>query len=488
MNTKNIVKMLGYFLFYFGLTIIIPLLWSIFDDGPGKMAFSLTMIFTVSLGWVLKIFVNADEEDISLKDGFAIVTFSWILAATIGAAPYLIVGVFESFVDAFFEAMSGFSTTGATLIDDIESLPKDILLWRSMTQWLGGMGIVVLFVALFPRLGVKGMQLLKAEVPGPVTEKIVPRVAKTAKVLWIIYVVISIIQVFSLMLVEVDFYTALNHAFTTMPTGGFSTFNDSISGFNSIYVEMIILVFMVIAGANFALYYSLVKGNIKTVTKNEELRFYLGGIIVFTLLIATHLYFNGTVESYLLSLRQASFQVVSIITTTGYATENFELWTPFARQLLFFLMFFGGSGGSTGGSIKQIRILTIIKQGVRELYRLIHPNAVIPVKLNGRAIKEPVISSIVGYVVLYMCIFLLSSLLVSLSGLDMISSFSAVAATLGNVGPGLGAVGPIENYDFFSGPIKILLSFLMLIGRLEVYTVAVMVLPEFRQFKSRKLI
>ncbi len=486
MNFNTIFKMLGYFLFYLGLTMLIPLLWSFYEGGPSQLAFAITMFITIALGLMLKNLIKADEHDISLKDGFAIVTFSWVSAAILGALPFLMVGVFDNFTDAFFETMSGFTTTGATLLDDIESLPRDILLWRSQTQWLGGMGIVVLFVALFPRLGVKGMQLLKAEVPGPVAEKVVPRVAKTATVLWIIYVVLSLVQILLLMMVGVDFYNSINHAFTTMPTGGFSPLNDSIAGLDNVYAEIIIIIFMAFAGVNFALYFSLVKGKVHNVLRNEEVRFYFGGIILFTAITAFALYMNDYGWGFSEYIRNAAFQVVSIVTTTGYATENFELWPPITRHLLFFLLFLGGCGGSTGGSIKQIRILAMIKHSVRELYKLIHPNAVIPVRLNRRAVEESVISSILGYIVLYLLIFVSSSLLISLYGIDMTTSFSAVAANLGNVGPGLAQVGPMENYGFLPGPVKLLLSFLMLLGRLEIYTVAVMLLPEFRTFKMKR--
>ncbi len=487
MNLRVIFRIIGYFLFYLGLTMLLPLAWSVYEGGPDIVPLAASMGLTLIVGLTLRFLFRGPEDEISLKDGFAIVTFCWLSAAIFGAIPYMMVGVFDSLTDAFFESMSGFTTTGATVIDDIESLPRGILLWRSQTQWLGGMGIVVLFVALFPKLGVKGMQLLKAEMPGPVTVKVVPRVAQTAKVLWVIYVGLSAAQMLAMMLAGVDFYNALSHAFTTMPTGGFSPLNDSIAGFQDPVVEVIIMVFMAFAGINFALYYSLVRGKPQDLLRDEEFKFYMGGLILFSLIVSTHLYLNGYGDTWLISARKGFFQVISIITTTGYVTEDFELWTPFGRQLLFLLMFLGGSGGSTGGAIKQVRILTVIKHSFRELYRLIHPNAVLPVRLNKAAVKEPVIASIVGYIFLYLFIFVISAVIISLSGLDMPSSFSAVAATLGNVGPGLGAVGPVETYGFFSPVIKVLLSLLMLLGRLEIYTVAVMLLPEFRRLKRIKL-
>ncbi len=487
MNFRVIIKMLGYFLFYFALTMLIPLLWSLYEGGPGYPYFALTILVTVTVGYLVKNFVPADEMDIALKDGFAIVTFAWILAAAVGAVPFLLMGVFDNFVDAFFETMSGFTTTGATVIEDIEALPRDILLWRSQTQWLGGMGIVVLFVALLPRLGIKGMQLLKAEVPGPVTEKVVPRVAKTAKILWLIYVSLTAAQIILMMLAGVEFYNAVSHAFTTMPTGGFSPFNDSIAGFDSALVEGIIVVFMMLAGVNFALYYNVVRGQPRNLLHNEEFRFYLGGLALFTIAVTVYLFMNGHGDTIFSSFRKGIFQVVSIATTTGYVTEDYELWPPFTRQLLFFLMFLGGCGGSTGGSIKQVRILAMIKHSFRELYKLIHPNAVIPVRINKKAVEEPVIFSILGYIILYVLIFLLSTLIISISmNISMDTSFSATAATLGNVGPGLGQVGPVETYAFFNAPIKLLLSFLMMLGRLEVYTVLVMLLPEFRSFGKKR--
>ncbi len=483
MRKGVIINMLGIFILYLGLSMIIPLLVAIYY-GEEVYAFAFTLVVTILCGALMK-FLTGAEYEISLRESFVFVSLTWLLASIFGALPYMFSGVIVNFVDAFFETMSGFSTTGATIFDSVEDLPRSILLWRSMTQWLGGMGIIALFVAIFPRIGVKGMQLLKAEVPGPVTEKMAPKVATTAKILWKIYVVLTLVQVILLLITGFSLFDAFAHAFTTMPTGGFSTNDLSITGFENPAAEVIIMAFMIIAGGNFAIYFNMVRGKYKSILKNEEFKFYLK--LLFTLIIVASVYLYITeFQEIWAALRYGSFQVITIVTTTGYATADYIYWAPFLNLLIFFMMFLGGCGGSTGGSVKQIRILTLFKQSFRELNKLIHPNAVIPIRINGQAVKEHVISSIVGYVVLYILIFIGASLTLSLSGACMVTSFSAVAATLGNVGPGIGDVGPMENYALFPSWAKLLLSFLMMIGRLEIYTVIVLLVPEFRRFKKKQ--
>lgn len=483
MRGSVIANMLGVFLFYLGLSMLLPLGVAIYDNGEEVFAFLATVIITVITGSIMKFFTRA-EYKISLRESFAFVSLTWLLASLFGCLPFLFAGVFDNFADAFFETMSGFSTTGASVLSSVEGLPRSILLWRSLTQWLGGMGIIALFVALFPKIGVKGMQLLKAEVPGPVTEKMAPKVTTTAKILWKIYVSLSILLIICLVFTGFSIFDAVAHSFTTMPTGGFSTSDLSIAGFENPAAEVVIMVFMIIAGGNFAIYFNMVRGKYKSFLRNEEFKFYLMGL--FTLIVVSSAYLYITEYQQIWSaFRYGAFQVITMVTTTGYVTADYNLWSPFLKLLIFLMMFLGGCGGSTGGSVKQIRILTLFKHSFRELNKLIHPNAVIPVRINRQAIKEHVTSSILGYVILYIIIFVGASLIISLTGVGMLTSFSAVSATLGNVGPGLGEVGPMENYDFFPAWAKLLLSFLMMIGRLEIYTVIVMFVPEFRRFRKK---
>jgi len=483
MRLNVVSHMLGILLIFVGVFKIFPLVWSVYYKEQEVLVFLVCIIITVLAGYLLR-GLGSYKEDINLKESFAFVTFGWILAAVFGSLPYYFSGVFISFADAFFEAMSGFTTTGATVIDDVEVLGYGILIWRSMTQWLGGMGIIALFVAVLPRLGGGSSQLFRAEIPGPVKEKIVPRIAGTAKILWGIYVFISLLQVILLRISGLSFFDSIAHTFTTVATGGFSTRSESIAAFNNPAAEIIIIFFMILVGINFSLYFSLYRKNIKSFFKDYEFRFYLGFLFVFSLIVSINLFFK---EYYCImeSLRYGVFQVVAITTTTGFATDNFDMWHPLLRGIMLFLMFSGGSGGSTSGSIKQIRLLVLLKVSIREINKLVHPRAVLPVRLGNKMVNEGVVLNIVAFVLLYILIFIISSLLMTSFGLDLVSSFSAVAANLGNVGPGLNLVGPLETYSFLPSAGKILLSFLMLIGRLEIFTVMVVFLTLIPRSSSR---
>ncbi len=483
MRLNVVSHMLGILLIFVGFFKFFPLGWSFFYQEQESLVFLICIIITVLAGYLLR-GLGSYKEDINLKESFAFVTFGWILAAVFGSLPFYFSGVFTSFVDAFFEAMSGFTTTGATVIDDVEVLGYGILIWRSMTQWLGGMGIIALFVAVLPRLRGGSSNLFRAEVPGPVKEKIVPRIAGTAKILWRIYVFITILQVILLWISGLSLFESIAHSFTTVATGGFSTRNASIAAFNNPAAEIIIMFFMFLAGINFSLYFSLYRRDIKNFFKNFEFRFYFGFLLMFSLFVSLNLFFQEY-NSIVDSLRYGVFQVLSITTTTGFATENFDLWHPLLRGLLFFLMFSGGSGGSTSGSVKQIRILVLLKVGIREINKLVHPRAVLPIRIGNKMVNEGVVLHIVAFILLYIFIFMVSSLLMTSFGLDLVTSFSAVAANLGNVGPGLNMVGPLETYSFLPPAGKIMLSLLMLIGRLEIFTVMVVFLSLMPRSSSR---
>lgn len=374
--------------------------------------------------------------------------------------------------------MSGFTTTGASILNDIESIPNGLLFWRSITQWIGGMGMIVLSLAILPIFGFGGMQLFMAEVPGPTKDKLHPRIQETAKRLWIIYISFTLIETILLKIGGMTWFDAVNHSFTTMATGGYSTKQDSIAYFNSPFIHYVIIVFMVIAGTNFTLSYYALHFKFEKVFKNEEFRFYIGFILFFTLIIAFFLwYFEGF--SYEVSLRDSLFQVVSIMTTTGYVTANYLQWTPFIPVIIFVLMFFGGSAGSTGGSIKIVRIVLLLKNSWLELKRIIHPNAVIPVRINNKSVVSEIISNVMAFVVIYMIITIISTIIIASLGYDLETSLGAVASCLGNIGPGLGLVGPIENYSHIPAFGKWFLSFLMMVGRLEIFTVLIILSPAF---------
>jgi len=374
--------------------------------------------------------------------------------------------------------MSGFTTTGATICLSVEQLPQSILFWRSFIQWLGGMGIILFSIAILPFLGVGGMELYKAEVPGPTPDKIKPRIAETARILWKVYLLISLTEVILLLAGGMNLFDSLCHTFTTLATGGFSTRNNSIEYYNSPYLETVFIVFMLLAGINFSLHYRLLLGNLKGFWKNSELHFFLCVFLISSALIAINLRLNFF-DSLVPSLRYASFQVASILTTTGYSSNNFGVWPAFPQCLLLLLMFIGGCTGSTGGGIKCFRIMLLLKQGYRELYRMIHPRAVIPVKLSGKSISTGIMEGVWGFFYLYLFLFATISLIMTLLGLDLITAISSVAACIGNIGPGLSAVGPAENYSHIPTLGKWLLSFSMLVGRLEIYTVIVLFVPEF---------
>jgi len=473
-----IFRILGALIFFLGLTMIFPLLFSLYYRDGDLWALILSAGITTATGAFLALFFRRMAQEISHREGFVIVTLGWVSAALFGSLPYMFAGVLPNFVEAYFESMSGFTTTGATVLAAMEGVPRGILFWRSLTHWLGGMGIIVLSIAILPLLGVGGMQLFKAEVPGPVADKLKPRIAETAKILWQVYMLISAAETILLMAGGMNLFEALCHTFGTMATGGFSTRNISIGAYDKVYFDGVITVFMVLAGTNFALHYQALTGNFRAFSRNSEVRFYwvtlAGTMVLVTLVLRVQTY-----ETMATAFRYASFQVTSIMTTTGYTTADFEKWPSFAQYLLVLLMFIGGSAGSTGGGMKCLRILLLLKQGRRELSRLIHPHGIIPIRLGGKSVSQEVMQSVWGFFFLFMLIFVLASVAMALLGLDIISAFVSVAATINNIGPGLGVVGPMDNYRSIPFVGKWILIFCMLIGRLELYTVIVLLVPEF---------
>src|SRR6056297_147618 len=477
MKFRVIFNILGLLLLIEGISMLLPLGVSLYYNEPDIFALFLSSGLTIFAGALMWYSTKKNNKSIGKREGFIIVSLVWIIFSLFGSLPFVISGYIESYTDAFFETISGFTTTGASILNDIERLPHGLLFWRSMTQWLGGMGIIVLSLAILPIFGIGGMQLFIAEVPGPTPDKFHPRVKETAKRLWGIYLLFTLAEILLLWLGDVGLFDSVCHAFTTMATGGYSTKQASIAHFSP-YVQYVITIFMFLAGTNFALSYYALHFKFNKVFKNEEFRFYVTFLLGFTIIIALFLWIGDkfAIES---SFRHAVFQVVSITTTTGYVTSDYLQWTPFLTVIIFMLMFIGGSAGSTGGGIKIIRIGLLIKNSYLELKRLLHPNAIIPVRMNKKSIDQQIITNVLAFVVIYMSITGISTIVVSSLGYDLNSSLGAVAASLGNIGPGIGAVGPIENYAHLPGFGKWFLSFLMLLGRLELFTILVLFSPAF---------
>lgn len=472
-----ILKVLGYVLILISMTMIIPLLIAFFNHGTDTFAFLVSIGITGAFGALLSQ-IPLKKKTIRTREGLAIVTFSWLFASLFATLPFMLSGAIPSFFDAFFECTSGFSTTGATIIRNIEILPLGILFWRSFTHWIGGMGILVVAVAVLPLLGSGAFHIFKAESPGPITEKLVPRIKDTASILYIAYIALTLFEIILLMFGGMSLFDAAVHTFGTLGTGGFSTKNGSIGAYNSNYIFIVISIFMILSGANFSLYYELISGRWRDVLKNEEFRLYIGilTVAVVALTVNTHFtLYNNWYQSFVHSLFQAS----SIMTTTGYSTTDFDLWSGFSKGILFILMFVGGSAGSTGGSVKVVRILVLYKILQREFLKILHPRSVIGIKINQQSIPSDIVTNIVSFFILYIAIFVGSSLLISLEGISWISATSSVAATLGNIGPGFDFVGPTRTYADFSNASKMLFSILMITGRLELFTVIVLFSPKF---------
>ncbi|MEE9288865.1 MAG: TrkH family potassium uptake protein [Bacteroidota bacterium] len=475
MNLKPVVSILGFLVFGTGVAMLFPIPFSLFYGDDDVLAFVFASIASIAVGLVFWLGYRSrdrEEDILHVKEGYLVVTFGWFFCSLFGSLPLLLSGTSPSFTDAFFEIVSGFTTTGASVIDDVEKLPHGILFWRSMTQWLGGMGIIVLSLAILPLLGVGGMQLFKAEVVGPTKDKLAPRIAETARLLWGVYLIISGAETILLLFGGMSLFDALCHMFATVATGGFSTRNHSIGQFESSYIEWVVTIFMFLAGTNFALHLRALRGNLTGYRKNNEFVFYSAILLAGIVVLAT-LNIVGEVADASTSVRLAAFQVVSITTTTGFNTANYQTWLPSSQVIIFFLMFFGGCAGSTGGSIKHIRLLLLLRTGINELKKLIHPKAVLVVRHNGHAVPQEILINIVGFVVLYVALFVLCSILMSLVGLDFITATSAVAAMLGNVGPGLGSIGPWETYIQLPLLGKWISIACMLLGRLELFTVLV---------------
>jgi trk system potassium uptake protein TrkH len=475
--------------FFIFLSSIISLIYQEDDFLPLFVSASIAAI----TGLLAVTANRSNDRNIGKREGYVIVSLVWVIFSLFGALPFYFSQYIPSYTDAFFETISGFTTTGASILDmDSMSmvvsnpddgsfpLPHGLLFWRSITQWLGGMGIIVLSLAVLPMLGIGGMQLFVAEVPGPTPDKLHPKIKETAKRLWVIYLLFTLAEAILLFIGGMTIFDAICHAFTTMATGGYSNKTASIAYYDSAFIQYVIVIFMFIAGTNFTLSYFALKMKFKKIWKNEEFKYYGIFTIFFTLLIFIRLLAsNGTFSNLEILFRDSLFQVVSIMTTTGFATVDYLLWGAFPVMIIFMLMFFGGSAGSTGGSMKIVRVLLLIKNGYLELKRLIHPNAIIPTRLNNHTVNQKIMMNILAFIVLYVGIFVIGTVIMAIMLPDIDTAMGAVAATLGNIGPGIGEVGPASNFANIPDIGKWFLSILMLIGRLELFTVLVILSPAF---------
>lgn len=479
MKIRIVLLVLGVLLLVESIFMLLSAVIAIIYGGNDILPLSLSAGFTAIAGSLLYLLNKNVPRQVGKKEAYLIVSLGWIFLSFFGTIPYLWNGYIPNFSNAFFETISGFTTTGASILNNIEELPHGILFWRSITQWMGGMGIIVLSIAVLPLIKIGGMQLFAAEVPGPTTDKIHPKIKETAKRLWIIYLFLTILEAILLRAGGMNWFDAICHSFTTMSTGGYSTKQASIAYFTNPYIHYTISFFMLLAGTNFVLIYFVFKGKFGKIWQNDEFKYYLKLIFIAIFIItASMILWMGT--PFEQALRESVFQVISILTTTGYCTADYLIWQPAGLWVILLLfMFVGGMAGSTAGGIKIVRIQLLLRNSYLEFKRLIHPNAVIPVRYNNKSINTNIINNIQAFVILYIFIFFVSTLIMSMMGLDFTSAIGSVAASLGNIGPGIGSVGPVENYAHIPEAGKWFLSFLMLLGRLELFTVLMIVAPGF---------
>ncbi len=490
LNFRIISHLMGLLLLCNGAFMLLAALVSgIYQDGVTQ-EITLSAILTLLIGILAMFFTRGHKKEVKRKEGYLIVTLGWLVMSVSGILPYYLSGAIPNITDAFFETISGYTTTGASILNDIESLPRGIVFWRSLTHWIGGMGIIVLAIAILPLLGIGGMQLFAAEAPGPNADKLHPRITDTAKRLWLIYVGYTAAETILLQLAGMTFFDAINHAMATLSTGGFSTRNASLAFWNDQpLIQYIVILFMFLAGGNFVLSYFAFKGKVQRVLRDEEFKYYGIFILLFVIVAAVVVYTRANVQPGEMfpmvlgegesAFRHALFQVVAVMTTTGFVTADFTAWTPFLTVFFFGLMFSGGSAGSTAGGIKIMRHILIIKNGLLEFKRTLHPNAIIPVRFNKKTVTEHIVYNIIAFFVLYMLLFLIGASVLGMLGLDFVSAIGGAASSLGNVGPAFGSLNPLSNFSGLPVLGKWWCAFLMLAGRLELFTVLILFTPYF---------
>lgn len=474
MNYQIIIFIIGWILKIEGTFMLLPILTGIIYKESALWAFVIDGIICMLLG-VLLTWKKPKHQHFYIREGFVTVALSWMVLSVMGAIPFMITGTIPNFIDALFETVSGFTTTGASILPEVESLPRCVLFWRSFTHWIGGMGVLVFLLALLKMVDGSHMNLMKAESPGPSVSRLVPTVRSTAKILYSIYIVLTVLEMVLLLVGGMPLFDAMTTAFGTAGTGGFGIKNDSIAGYST-HLQVIITIFMILFGVNFNIYYLALIKKWKQVYKNEELRWYLIVIVSAILLIGWNI--RGVYDTFGKALQQSAFQVASIITTTGFATANFNDWPEVSRTLLIMLMFVGASAGSTGGGIKVSRFIILLKSSAKELLQYLHPRQVRKIQMDGKPVEHEVVRNVNVYMMIYVLIFSFSVLFLAIDGHDLITNFTAVAATLNNIGPGLELVGPSANFSLFSYPAKIVLIFNMLAGRLEIFPLLLLFFKE----------
>lgn len=491
LNKKLIFYILGLLLMFNGFAMLISAFVSYLTNDGVLNEMTLVSLLVIFLGWILMAISKNNDRKINKRDAYFIVVLGWLTMVFSGMLPYIVTESISSFSNVFFETMSGYTTTGSTVINDIDALPKSIIFWRSMTHWLGGMGIIVLAIAILPLLGIGGMQLFSAEAPGLTGDKIHPRISDTAKRLWLIYVGLTLLETILLKFAGMSLFDALNNSMSNIASGGFSTKNESIGFWNdSPLIQYIIIFFMFLAGTNFVLIYFGLTGKFKKIFQDTEFKWYVSFISVFVIISTIILFFNVNLSStevyhpevlgkFESSFRHSLFQVVALVTTTGFVTGDFVSWTPFLTMLFFGIMFMGGSSGSTSGGVKVLRHLILIKNGFLEFKRSLHPNAIFPLRHNNHVVGKPIIIHVLAFFILYLILFIIGAGVLSALGLDFASAIGGAASSLGNVGPALGSLGPTTNFDSLPEIGKYWCSFLMLVGRLELFTVLIFFTPYF---------
>ncbi|MBR2851115.1 MAG: TrkH family potassium uptake protein [Anaerotignum sp.] len=475
MNYNMISYVLGSLLRIEGILMSIPMVLAfVYGESAAQKAFLITVVVCLALGTLIR-HKEPENKSIYGREGFVVVALSWIVMSLFGALPFYLSGAINGFINCFFETVSGFTTTGASILTEIEGLPMSILFWRSFTHWIGGMGILVFMLAILPMGDERSMYLMKAEAPGPMVSKLVPKVKSTAKLLYKIYIALTVIEMVLLLLGGMPLFDSVVNSFSTAGTGGFAILNSSIAGYNNAYYEYVITIFMLLFGVNFNLYYLMILRDFKSIWKNEELRYYVVIVVACIVLITGNIYsMYPTFES---AFRHAAFQVAAIVTTTGFATANFDLWPEFSKTLIFCLTILGACAGSTGGGIKVSRLIILLKLAYREIRHIVHPRSVNLIKLDGYKVEEDVVRGVTGYIVVYVLLLLGSFILISFDNYDFTTSLTSVVTCLGNVGPGFAMVGPVENFSFFSGFSKLVLCFDMLVGRLEIFPIIMLFAP-----------
>ena len=481
MNIKLTLKTIGQVLLVESALMLIPLAVALLCGGGDAMAILISLVITAAAGELLSL-LKPRSDNLRAREGFAVVALGWILVSFFGCLPFRLHGCIPKLVDAYFETVSGFTTTGATLLTDVEVLPKGLLFWRSFSHWVGGMGVLVLSLALLPKMGARSIHLMRAEAPGPAVDKLVPRVGNNAKILYYLYISLTAVMLVCLLLTGMNLYDALIHTFGAAGTGGFSNYNASVGAFDSPAVEIITGVFMALFGVNFSIYYYILRRNWGAVKHNSELWTYLSMMLVSSVVIAVNILpMYG--HNFFTSLRYSFFQVSSIMTTTGYATADFDLWPQLSRTLLTALMLVGASAGSTGGGLKVVRMQLLVKSGIREIRHTVHPKSVNTIKMDGRTVSDSVLNGVQSFFFMYILVLIVSVLLISFDGYDLETNLTAVLSALSNIGPGFNLVGPTRNFSIFSDFSTFVLSMDMLIGRLEIFPMLMLAAPSaWRQY------